>query len=63
MTPTEVNKIDLSTETNVNILKELVRYWENEAYSAVSKLEKITTISNTEINETFNMDIIRKLMK
>lgn len=63
MTPQEVREINLSTEKNIDVLRNLVRYWENEAYVAVAKLEEIKTISTFQINETFKMDKIREIIK
>lgn len=40
MTPSEANKIDINSETNLDKLRELVKYWQNLAINAVIELQK-----------------------
>lgn len=41
MTADEANKINLDKETNIEKLKELVKYWQNLAYLAELKVAKL----------------------
>ncbi len=53
MTADEANKINLDKETNIEKLKELVKYWQNLAYLAelkVSKLEQSFAVEQIKEN-------------
>jgi hypothetical protein len=41
MTPSEANEIDINSETNIDKLRELVKYWQNLAYQAELRIKKI----------------------
>ncbi|MGG7036711.1 MAG: hypothetical protein ACI7YS_16165 [Flavobacterium sp.] len=54
MTPSEANKIDINNETNLDKLRELVKYWQNLAYQAelrISKLQPGFTLDQLNDNE------------
>lgn len=40
MTPSEANKIDIDKETNVDKLRKLVKFWQNQTIKAVTELQK-----------------------
>lgn len=40
MTPSEANKIDINKETNLDALRELVKFWQNLTFNAVTELQK-----------------------
>ncbi len=49
MTPSEANKIDINNETNLDKLRELVKYWQNLAYQTeltISKLQPGFTLED-----------------
>jgi hypothetical protein len=41
MTPSEANKIDIISETNLDKLRELVKYWQNFAYQTELRISKL----------------------
>ena len=41
MTPSEANKIDINNETNLDKLRELVKYWQNLSYQTELRLSKL----------------------
>lgn len=41
MTPSEANEIDINSETNLEKLRKLVKYWQNLAYQAELRIKKI----------------------
>lgn len=41
MTPSEANQIDIDKETNLEKLRELVKYWQNLAYQNELKISKL----------------------
>ncbi len=41
LTPSEANKIDINSETNIDKLRELVKYWQNLAYQIESRISKL----------------------
>lgn len=41
MTPSEANKIDIKSETNLDKLRELVMYWQNLAYQTELRISKL----------------------
>lgn len=41
MTANEANKIDINTETNLEKLRELVKYWQNLALLAEVRISKL----------------------
>ena len=41
MTPNEANKIDINIETNLDKLRELVKYWQNLAYQTELRISKL----------------------
>lgn len=40
MTPSEANKININNETNLDKLRELVKFWQNLTINAVIELQK-----------------------
>jgi hypothetical protein len=40
MTPSEANKININNETNLDKLRELVKFWQNLTISAITELQK-----------------------
>gem|GEM_PF-3834559 len=51
MTPTEANKIDINTETNLDKLRELVRYWQNKAATAEFTIRELNQRLGGQQNE------------
>jgi hypothetical protein len=41
MTPNEANKIDINNETNLDKLRELVKYWQNLAFQIELRISKL----------------------
>jgi hypothetical protein len=62
MTPTQANEINLSTETNVVLLRKLVKYWQDKAYDAENQLSKNKNLSTEEVKGHLNVEKIQKLM-
>jgi len=57
MTPSEANKIDINNETNLDKLRELVKYWQNLAYKTelrISQLQPGFTLDD--LNEEIEPD-------
>lgn len=40
MTPSEANKININNETNLDKLRELVKFWQNLTINAITELQK-----------------------
>jgi hypothetical protein len=40
MTSKQANEIDLNAETNLETLRELVKYWQNLTINAITELQK-----------------------
>ena len=40
MTPSEANQIDINNETNLDKLRELVSFWQNQTINVVAELQK-----------------------
>ena len=58
MTPSEANQIDIDKETNLEKLRELVKYWQNLAYQNELKISKLNVLP---AKESLNLLLMPKL--
>jgi hypothetical protein len=63
MTKQEINSINLKTENDPQKLKEVIKYWTEEAILAQYQLMMMRgKLSNEQIISSFNLDKIKEIM-
>jgi len=64
MTNEKAMSINLDTENNIDVLKELVKYWQEKAFLSEYKLLLLNgKLSEEQINQSLNIERIKEIIK